>query len=177
MEAPTPASALIHSSTLVVMGVFMIIRFGPLYNSLVFVNLLLLLCGSLTVVYGALQSVQTGDLKKAVAYSTISQVGYLICGCGMLALKETLIYLIVHAVCKAMLFVFVGYTVHVFGGTTSLRKMGGVFSVIPHVALYVFVLCLILMGFPYTVGFVAKELLVVRIFNAVAPFSTFVILC
>ncbi len=177
MEAPTPASALIHSSTLVVMGIFMIVRFSPVYNAVFIVNLFLLICGCITIVYGAIASVQTGDLKKAVAYSTISQVGYLICGCGLMALKETIIYLMVHAVCKAMLFVFVGYTVHLFGGTTSLRKMGGVFNIIPNVAFYVFILCLILMGYPLTAGYAAKELLISKVFASSAMIANFVMLC
>lgn len=164
MEAPTPASALIHSSTLVVMGIFFLLRLAPLC-----INCCRLLCivtvvGSITILYGAVCSVQTGDLKKAVAYSTISQVGYLFCGCGLLAVQETLVYLCLHALCKALLFIIVGYIVHVFGGTTSLRKMGGVFFLFPDTAAVMVILCLILCGAPYTIGFLAKELIVSKLF-------------
>lgn len=177
MEAPTPASALIHSSTLVVMGIFMLLRFAPLYQNCSTVLYAALLCGAITIVYGATAATQTGDLKKAVAYSTISQVGYLYCGCGLLALKETLLYLIIHALCKAMLFVLVGYVVHLFGGTTSLRKMGGVFYIIPDVACSMTILCLILAGAPYTIGFIAKEAIVTRLLSASSPIIAFVIFC
>ena len=177
MEAPTPASALIHSSTLVVMGIFMIMRVAPILRHAGSVLQVALLVGALTVLYGAVFSTQTGDLKKAVAYSTISQVGYLYCGCGLLAFRETLIYLVVHALCKAMLFIFVGYIVHLFGGTTSIRKMGGVFYIVPDVALYVFILCAVLAGAPYTVGFVAKELIVNHIMSVYTPIMCVVVSC
>lgn len=133
--------------------------------------------GSLTVAYGAIFSIQTSDLKKAVAYSTISQIGYLFCGCACLALKETLFYLLVHALCKAMLFIFVGYIVHMFGGTTSLRKMGGVFYIIPDVGIYMFILCIILAGAPYTLGFFAKELIINHLLSGTSPLYFFVLSC
>lgn len=177
MEAPTPASALIHSSTLVVMGIFMLLRVSPLMQLCSTILYAVLIVGAVTILYGAIFSIQTGDLKKAVAYSTISQVGYLYCGCGLLALRETLIYLVVHAICKAMLFIFVGYIVHLFGGTTSLRKMGGIFYVVPDVAIFMFTLTLILAGAPYTVGFIAKELIIGHLLAVYSPVMCFVIFC
>lgn len=177
MEAPTPASALIHSSTLVVMGIFLILRFAPVLHTSLTVLYLMSFFGGITVAYGAIFSIQTSDLKKAVAYSTISQIGYLFCGCGCLAYKEVLFYLIVHALCKAMLFIFVGYIVHIFGGTTSLRKMGGIFYIVPDIAIYVFILCIILAGAPYTVGFFAKELIVNHLLSGTSPVSSIVLFC
>ncbi len=177
MEAPTPASALIHSSTLVVMGIFMILRFSPMFKISTLVLYVALIVGATTILYGAVFSVQTGDLKKAVAYSTISQIGYLYCGCGLLALRETLVYLVVHAVCKAMLFIFVGYIVHLFGGTTSLRKMGGIFYIAPDVAIYVFTLALILSGAPYTIGFIAKEFIIGHLLCSGGPVMCYVMFC
>jgi NADH-quinone oxidoreductase subunit L len=109
------------------MGKFMILRFSPMFKISTLVLYVALIVGATTILYGAVFSVQTGDLKKAVAYSTISQIGYLYCGCGLLALRETLVYLVVHAVSKAMLFIFVGYIVHLFGGTTSFEENGGYF--------------------------------------------------
>ncbi len=177
MEAPTPASALIHSSTLVVMGIFMIMRAAPIFRHAGDVLVAVTVVGAATILYGAISALKTSDLKKAVAYSTISQVGYLYCGCGLLAFRETLIYLAVHAICKALLFVFVGYVVHAFGGTTSLRKMGGLYYLAPDLALYVFILCAVLAGAPYTVGFVAKELIVAHIFSVYTPVMCFVAFC
>lgn len=177
MEAPTPASALIHSSTLVVMGVFMLLRLMPLFNNSTCLLNLFSVVGALTVAYGAMFSAQTSDLKKAVAYSTISQVGYLFCGCGLCAVSETIIYLLVHAICKAMLFIFVGYVVHLFGGTTSIRKMGGLFYILPDMTLYVMILCCILSGMPYTIGFFAKELLVAKFLSWNSVMSCVIIFC
>nr|Q5DUY0.1 RecName: Full=NADH-ubiquinone oxidoreductase chain 5; AltName: Full=NADH dehydrogenase subunit 5 [Nyctotherus ovalis]CAI38858.1 NADH dehydrogenase subunit 5 [Nyctotherus ovalis] len=177
MEAPTPASALIHSSTLVVMGIFMILRFAPILHLSVYTLYIMSILGSLTVAYGAILATQTSDLKKAVAYSTISQIGYLFTGCAFLAFRATLIYLILHAICKALLFVLVGYIVHMFGGTTSLRRMGGIYYIVPDIAIYMFILCMVLAGAPYTVGFFAKELIVTTLTNTSSPVATFIICC
>jgi NADH:ubiquinone oxidoreductase subunit 5 (subunit L)/multisubunit Na+/H+ antiporter MnhA subunit len=164
MEAPTPASALIHSSTLVVIGVFLLLRFFLLLTYNIFMCNLLLFIGSLTVLYGSFCSIITMDLKKAVAYSTISQIGYLICGCGTLAYAETILFLVVHAFCKALLFICVGYIIHLFGGMTTIRRMGGIFYIIPAFGFFYCFLAIMLTGFPYTVGFYAKELIVTRVF-------------
>ena len=177
MEAPTPASALIHSSTLVVMGIFLLLRLMPLYANAANVLTVMLLVGSITVAYGALFAIFTSDLKKAVAYSTISQIGYLFCGCGFLAVRETLVYLALHAICKAMLFICVGYIVHLFGGTTSMRRMGGIYHYVPFVSSIMFVLCLNLAGAPYTTGFLAKEFLVLHILSVGGFFRYFVLFC
>ena len=131
MEAPTPASALIHSSTLVVMGIFLLIKFMPILQFSTAAAKFLLVLGAITVLYGSLFSIYTSDLKKSVAYSTISQIGYLFCGCGFFAVTEVLLYLTLHAICKALLFVFVGYIIHFFGGYTSLKRMGGIFFSYP----------------------------------------------
>jgi NADH-quinone oxidoreductase subunit L len=177
MEAPTPASALIHSSTLVVLGIFLIFKFSAIlhlsYSALTIFSIL----GSLTVLYGAIYSIQTSDLKKAVAYSTISQIGYLFCGCSLLAFKEVLLYLLMHAVCKAMLFVFVGYIVHTCNGVTSLKRMGGLFVLLPDIAIYMFILCIILAGAPYTIGFFIKELLIYHIFSCTGYFTYIIYFC
>ena len=85
MEAPTPASALIHSSTLVIAGVFLIIRFSVIFEFTLFTNYYLILLGALTLSFGSVTAVFQNDIKKLVAYSTISQIGYLVCGCGFLS--------------------------------------------------------------------------------------------
>jgi len=177
MEAPTPASALIHSSTLVVMGIFLIFKFTPILYTSPAVLSFMAVIGSMSVLYGSVYANITGDLKKAVAYSTISQIGYLFTGCALLLFKQVFLYLIVHAICKALLFIYVGYIVHMFGGTTSLRKMGGIYYIIPDVAINMFIVCLILMGAPYTVGYFAKELLLYGIFNYCGSFRYIIYFC
>lgn len=177
MEAPTPASALIHSSTLVVMGIFLLIKFMPLLQFSTLTAKFLLVLGALTVLYGSLFSIYTSDLKKGVAYSTISQIGYLFCGCGFFAITEVFTYLTIHAVCKALLFVFVGYIIHFFGGYTSLKRMGGIYYQLPIISVSMCVVCLFLAGLPYTSGFLAKEFLIAHIFGVKSFFGYFVFFC
>ena len=160
MEAPTPASALIHSSTLVVAGVFLVIRFSFLFEFALYTNYLLILLGAMTLAFGSIAAVFQNDIKKLVAYSTISQIGYLVCGCGFCCYEEVLIYLIVHALNKAFLFVVVGYTVHYFNGNTDMRFMGTAYRHSFDLAVLLFGTSINLAGFPYSAGFLGKELLV-----------------
>jgi NADH-quinone oxidoreductase subunit L len=163
MEAPIPASALIHSSTLVVAGVFLIIRFAILFEFTPLANYFLAILGGSTLAFASVTAIFQQDVKKLVAYSTISQIGYLVCGCGFCCYEETLIYLIIHALNKAFLFILVGYFVHFFNGNTDMRQMGGIY-------LYSFDLAVLLLGtaanlaaLPYSAGFVGKELLLFQL--------------
>lgn len=163
MEAPTPASALIHSSTLVVAGVFLVIRFSVLFEFTVFTNYYLVLLGALTLSFGAITATFQQDIKKLVAYSTISQIGYLVCGCGFCCYEEVLIYLIIHALNKAFLFVLVGYIVHFFSGNTDMRQMGGAYLYSFDIAALLFGVCFNLAGLPYSAGFLGKEFLLFQV--------------
>lgn len=163
MEAPTPASALIHSSTLVVAGIFLVIRFSVMFEFTIFTNYLLALLGALTLSFGAITATFQNDIKKLVAYSTISQIGYLVCGCGFCCYEEVLIYLIIHALNKAFLFVLVGYTVHFFSGNTDLRQMGGAYIYSFDVCAMLFGVCFNLAGLPYSAGFLGKEFLLFQV--------------
>lgn len=163
MEAPTPASALIHSSTLVVAGVFLIIRFSVLFEFTLFTNYFLILLGALTLSFGAVTAIFQNDIKKLVAYSTISQIGYLVCGCGFCCYEEVLIYLIVHALNKAFLFVLVGYTVHFFNANTDMRQMGGAYAYSLDVTVLLMGACFNLAGLPYSAGFIGKEFLLFQV--------------
>lgn len=163
MEAPTPASALIHSSTLVVAGVFLVIRFSILFEFTLATNYFLILWGALTLSFGAITAVFQNDIKKLVAYSTISQIGYLVCGCGFCCYEEVLIYLIIHALNKAFLFVLVGYTVHFFNANTDMRQMGGAYAYSFDIAVLLFGACFNLAGLPYSAGFLGKEFLLFHV--------------
>lgn len=163
MEAPTPASALIHSSTLVVAGVFLIIRFSVLFEFTLFTNYFLVILGALTLSFGSLAANFQTDLKKLVAYSTIGQIGYLMCGCGFLCYEEVLLYLIIHALNKAFLFVIVGYTVHFFSGNTDWREMGGAYLYSLDIAVFFYGIGFNLAGLPYSAGFLGKEFLLFQI--------------
>ena len=163
MEAPTPASALIHSSTLVVAGVFLVIRFAVLFEFTTFTNYYLAVLGGLTLSFGAITATFQNDIKKLVAYSTISQIGYLVCGCGFCCYEEVLVYLIIHALNKAFLFVLVGYTVHFFSGNTDMRQMGGAYLYSFDIAVMLFGVCFNLSGLPYSAGFLGKEFLLFQV--------------
>ena len=163
MEAPTPASALIHSSTLVVAGVFLVIRFSVLFEFTTFTNYYLALLGGLTLSFGAITATFQNDIKKLVAYSTISQIGYLVCGCGFCCYEEVLTYLIIHALNKAFLFVLVGYTVHFFSGNTDMRQMGGAYLYSFDIAALLLGVCCNLAGLPYSAGFLGKEFLLFQV--------------
>ncbi len=163
MEAPTPASALIHSSTLVVAGVFLIIRFSVVFEFTLLTNYILILLGAATLSFGAVTATFQQDIKKLVAYSTISQIGYLVCGCGFCCYEEVLLYLIIHALNKAFLFVLVGYTVHFFAGNTDMRQMGGLYIYSFDLTILFFGVCVNLAGVPYSAGFIGKELLLFQV--------------
>jgi NADH-quinone oxidoreductase subunit L len=165
MEAPTPASALIHSSTLVIMGIYLIIRFNILFEFSPLANTVLALFGSLTIAFGAVTATFQNDIKKLVAYSTISQMGYLFCGCGFMCYTEVLLYLAVHALNKAFLFILVGYIVHFFIGNTNLRFMGSLYTYTTDLYIVMIFISLNLTGLPVTSGFLAKEFLLFQTFR------------
>ena len=163
MEAPTPASALIHSSTLVVAGVFLILRFALLFEFTIFTNYFLAILGGVTLAMAAVTATFQHDIKKLVAYSTISQIGYLVCGCGFCCYEEVLLYLIIHALNKAFLFILVGYLVHFFNGNTDMRNMGGAYLYSFDITIFVLGVAINLAGLPYSAGFFGKEFLLFQI--------------
>lgn len=165
MEAPTPASALIHSSTLVIAGVFLIIRFSILFEFTLSTNYFLIILGAFTLAFGSITAIFQNDIKKLVAYSTISQIGYLVCGCGFGCYEEVIIYLVVHALNKAFLFILVGYIVHFFNANTDMRQMGGSYAYSFDIAVLLTGTCFNLAGLPYSAGFIGKELLLFQTFR------------
>jgi NADH-quinone oxidoreductase subunit L len=165
MEAPTPASALIHSSTLVIAGVFLIMRFSILFEFAPATNTFLAILGATTLAFGAITATFQHDIKKLVAYSTISQIGYLVCGCGFMCYEEVLIYLIIHALNKAFLFILVGYIVHFFNGNTDMRQMGGIYLYSFDILIFLLSVGINLSGLPYSAGFFGKEFLLMQMFK------------
>ena len=165
MEAPTPASALIHSSTLVIMGIYLILRFSLIFEFTKSLNILISLYGSITIGLSAIAAIFQNDLKKLVAYSTISQIGYLFCGCGTNCFNEVLLYLIIHAINKANLFIIVGYIVHYFNGNTDMRYMGSVHYLIYDLSVFTLIIWINLSGMPYSLGFFSKEFLILQCFK------------
>lgn len=165
MEAPTPASALIHSSTLVVAGIYLILRFSILFEFTIVVNYFLSIFGAITLSFASIIAIFQNDIKKLVAYSTISQIGYLVCGCGFCCFEEVFLYLITHALNKAFLFIVVGYMVHFFNHNTDMRQMGGSYLYSFEISCFLLGLGLNLSGLPYSAGFFSKEFLLFQLFK------------
>ena len=165
MEGPTPVSALIHAATMVTAGVFLIIRSAPLFEktplALVFVTII----GALTAFFAATSGLVQNDLKKVIAYSTCSQLGYMVMVCGISNYSTSLFHLMNHAFFKALLFLSAGSIIHAVGDEQDLRKMGGLLKSIPFTYVMVLIGSLSLMGFPYLTGFYSKDLILELVFD------------
>ena len=131
MEGPTPVSALIHAATMVTAGVFLVIRFSPILEFSTFTLLLLTIFGSLTAFFASLTGTFQNDLKKIIAYSTCSQLGYMIFACGLSHYNVSLFHLANHAFFKALLFLAAGSVIHAIADEQDLRRMGGFVSLLP----------------------------------------------
>ena len=159
MEGPTPVSALIHAATMVTAGVFVILRSSPIIEYSNFSLLIITIIGSLTAFMAATIGVVQNDLKKVIAYSTCSQLGYMILACGLSNYSISLFHLMNHAFFKALLFLSAGSVIHAMADEQDMRKMGGLIKVIPITYIMIVIGSLALMGFPFLTGFYSKDIL------------------
>ena len=159
MEGPTPVSALIHAATMVTAGVFVVLRSSPILEYSNFGLLIVTIIGSLTAFMAATIGVVQNDLKKVIAYSTCSQLGYMILACGLSNYSIGLFHLMNHAFFKALLFLSAGSVIHAMADEQDMRKMGGLIKVIPITYIMIVVGSLALMGFPFLTGFYSKDIL------------------
>ena len=159
MEGPTPVSALIHAATMVTAGVFLIIRFSPVLEFSTFTLLLLTIFGSLTAFFASLTGTFQNDLKKIIAYSTCSQLGYMIFACGLSHYNVSLFHLANHAFFKALLFLAAGSIIHAISDEQDLRRMGAFISMLPLTYVAILIGSLALTGFPFLTGFYSKDLI------------------
>nr|YP_001648592.1 NADH dehydrogenase subunit 5 [Xestospongia muta]ABW83899.1 NADH dehydrogenase subunit 5 [Xestospongia muta] len=159
MEGPTPVSALIHAATMVTAGVFLIIRSGPLFEGSPLALTIVTILGALTAFFAATTGVVQNDLKKVVAYSTCSQLGYMVMVCGISNYSTSLFHLMNHAFFKALLFLSAGSVIHAVSDEQDMRKMGGLIKSIPFTYTMILIGSLSLMGFPYLTGFYSKDLI------------------
>jgi NADH:ubiquinone oxidoreductase subunit 5 (subunit L)/multisubunit Na+/H+ antiporter MnhA subunit len=159
MEGPTPVSALIHAATLVTAGVFLIIRCSPLFEFTPSVLFFILLIGGLTSFFAASIALTQDDIKKVIAYSTCSQLGYMIFICGLSAYNVSLFHLINHAFFKALLFLGAGSVIHAMQGEQDMRKFGSLINLIPYTYSLMLVGFFALAGFPFLSGFYSKDLI------------------
>lgn len=157
MEGPTPVSALIHAATMVTAGVFLIVRCSPLFEMANSTLILIAFFGSATAFFAATLGLVQNDLKKVIAYSTCSQLGYMVFACGLSGYSASLFHLFNHAFFKALLFLSAGVVIHGLANEQDMRRMGGLKGLMPFAYVMITVGSLSLTGFPFLTGFYSKD--------------------
>lgn len=160
MEGPTPVSALIHAATMVTAGVFLVIRCAPMFEFAPRALLFVTFIGGLTALFGASVATVQYDIKKVIAYSTCSQLGYMIFACGLANYSGALFHLSTHAFFKSLLFLGAGSVIHACADEQDLRRMGGLRRVLPFSCMIMVIGSLALAGFPFLSGFYSKDLII-----------------
>ena len=159
MEGPTPVSALIHAATMVTAGVFLIARCSPLFEHAPFTLFIVTLFGGITSFFAASTGLLQNDLKKVIAYSTCSQLGYMIFACGLSHYSVGIFHLSNHAFFKALLFLGAGSVIHGVADEQDMRRMGGLKRLLPFTFSIMLIGSLALIGFPFLTGFYSKDLI------------------
>ncbi len=169
MEGPTPVSALIHAATMVTAGVYMIARTHVLFDRSPYALVVVAIIGTATAFFAATIGMAQTDIKRVLAYSTVSQLGYMFLACGVAAYSAGIFHLVTHAFFKALLFLAAGSVIHALSGEQDMRVMGGLRSKIPvtfwTMTAAVFAIC----GFPPLAGFVSKDEILYQAFIAPGP--------
>jgi len=165
MEGPTPVSALIHAATMVTAGVYLLIRSSPIFE---YSSTLLLLClwlGAITTVFSSLVGLFQQDIKKVIAYSTMSQLGMMVIAIGLSSYNIALFHLINHAFYKGLLFLGAGAVIHAVGDKQDLRKYGGLLHYLPLTYSVILIASLSLVAFPFMTGFYSKDFILESAFG------------
>ena len=157
MEGPTPVSALIHAATMVTAGVYMIVRCNVLYELAPYAGDIVAVVGALTLFVAATIAFVQEDIKRVLAWSTVSQIGYMIMAAGLGLYGSSMFHLLTHAFFKALLFLSVGVVIHALADQQSLNRMGGLRRLMPVANLGVLVGCLAIVGIPPFSGFFSKD--------------------
>ena len=160
MEGPTPVSALIHAATMVTAGVFLVVRCSPFFEYSQFALNLVAVIGMITAIFAASVALVQNDIKKIVAYSTCSQLGYMFFAAGVGAYHVAMFHLFTHAFFKALLFLGAGSVIHSFKNEQDIRKMGGVRKKLPYTYVFMLIGTLALTGFPFLSGFYSKDAII-----------------
>ncbi len=157
MAGPTPVSALIHAATMVTSGVYLVARSNGLYSMSPTALMVVAGVGCLTAIFAASIGLVQNDIKKVLAYSTVSQLGYMFLGVGVGAYAAGVFHLYTHAFFKGLLFLGAGAVIHAMGGEQDIRKMGGLWGKIPHTAWTFLAGCVAIAGVPFFAGFFSKD--------------------
>jgi NADH-quinone oxidoreductase subunit L len=157
MEGPTPVSALIHAATMVTSGVYMVARMNPLFSRSAIAMLVVAIVGAVTALYSATIGLVQTDIKKVLAYSTVSQLGYMFLACGVGAYAAGVFHLMTHAFFKGLLFLCAGSVIHAMGGEQDMMKMGGLRKKIPVTYWTMLIATLAIAGIPGFAGFFSKD--------------------
>ncbi len=157
MEGPTPVSALIHAATMVTAGVYMVTRHNAIYQMAPFALEVVAVIGALTAIFAATMGLLQNDIKRVLAYSTISQLGYMFLACGVGAYVAGIFHLMTHAFFKALLFLGSGSVIHALSGEQDMRKMGAVWEKIPATAKTFVIGAVAIAGIPPLAGFFSKD--------------------
>ncbi|HEV3307397.1 MAG TPA: NADH-quinone oxidoreductase subunit L [Candidatus Sulfotelmatobacter sp.] len=157
MEGPTPVSALIHAATMVTAGVYMVARSHVIFERAPMALTVVAIIGTLTAFFAATIGIAQTDIKKVLAYSTVSQLGYMFMACGVGAFSAGIFHLMTHAFFKGLLFLAAGSVIHAVGGEQDMRKMGGLKSYIPWTFLTMGIATLAIAGIPPLAGFWSKD--------------------
>jgi len=159
MEGPTPVSALIHAATMVTAGVFMVARCSPLFAMSQQALDIVTVVGGLTAFFAATVGLVQNDIKRVIAYSTCSQLGYMFFACGVGAYAAAIFHLMTHAFFKALLFLSAGSVIHGMSGEQDMRKMGGIWQKMPITYAYMWIGSLALAGLPIFAGYYSKDMI------------------
>jgi len=157
MEGPTPVSALIHAATMVTAGVYMVCRLSALFILAPVTMLVIAIIGAATALFAATIGLVQNDIKRVLAYSTISQLGYMFLACGVGAFASGIFHLMTHAFFKALLFMCAGSVMHALAGELDMQKMGGLKKYMPYTFVTMFVGTLAISGVPLFSGFFSKD--------------------
>ena len=164
MEGPTPVSALIHAATMVTAGVFLLIVLSPLIEASKFSGNFNFSVGSLTCIFASSVAIFQNDIKRIIAYSTCSQLGYMFMAIGASAYSLAYFHLLSHAFFKALLFFGAGSVIHSMSDEQNIKKMGGLYNKIPLTYITMLVGSFSLMGLPFLSGYYSKDLIFEMIF-------------
>jgi len=159
MEGPTPVSALIHAATMVTAGVFMIARCSPLFEYAPKALVVVTFLGAMTCFFAATTGIVQNDLKRVIAYSTASQLGYMVFVCGLSHYSVGVFHLMNHAFFKALLFLTAGSVIHALADEQDMRKMGGLVQLLPFTYAMMCIGSFALVGFPFLTGFYSKDVI------------------